>query len=319
MESLLTLPYLTDCLFFILGAAIVFEMVRYRRRFDTVAWTKAVAARVWQAENDRDALESRLQDIDAELRALPSRPPAPVPMEKDIQFRTYPTIMLMAVICGIILLYIGMFHSLPKDGVRWPLFAGLGLMGVTLVAYWQLWRNRGPFFTVRLLHEKYQLEKVADRPGRLESLRRILVYYPKLPGLWMEYAHEQFVVGDDKGARESIRNIEELLPNSPEPGVLLARFWLRQGEYARAEEAIGQAEEHISGLPDARITLFRAAMALQRGDRTAADELTGKARETDAKMVEAMLLHDETLADLAKYQAEIGKLGEKSAGKAALA
>ncbi len=319
MESLLTLPYLPDCLFFILGAAIVFEMVRYRRRFDTDVWTKNVAARVRQAENDRDALESRLQDIDAELGALPSRPPAPVPMERDIQFRTYPTIMLMAVICGIILLYIGMFHSLPKDGVRWPLFAGLALMGVTLVAYWQLWRHRGPFFTVRLLHEKYRLEKVADMPGRLDSLRRVLAYYPNLPGIWMEYAHEQFVLGDNDGARESIRKIEELLPNSPEPGVLLARFWLRQGDYARAEEAIGQAEEHASGRPDARMMLFRAAVALQRGDRTTADELIGKARDMDANMVEEMLFHDETLADLAKYQGETGKFGGKSAAEAALA
>ncbi|MCC8165899.1 MAG: hypothetical protein LIQ31_07065 [Planctomycetes bacterium] len=317
MESFLTLPYLPDCLFFILAAAIIFEMVRYRRRFDTSVWTEAVAARVKQAENDSDTRDSRLEAIETQLQALPVRPPAPVPMEKDIQFRTYPTIMLLAVIGGVILLYIGMFHSLPKQGVRWHLFAGLALMGVTLVAYWHLWRNRGPFFAVRLLHEKYQMQKVADLPARLDTLRKILAYYPKLPGLWMEYAHEQFVLGDNDGARESLRKIEELLPNSPEPGVLLARFWLRQGEFARAEAALSQAEEHIAGLPDARITLFRAALALERQDRAGADEMLQKARDLDAEMVEAMLLRDETLGKLANYQAgreeSAGNQGEEAA------
>ncbi len=184
--------------------------------------------------------------------------------------------------------------------------------------YWLLWRNRGPFFTVRLLHEKYRLQKVAGMPARLDTLRRILAYYPNLPGLWMEYAHEQFVLGNNDGARESLRKIEELLPNSPEPGVLLARFHLRQGDTVRAEESLSQAEEHIAGLPDARITLFRAAVALTRGDRTAAANLAAKAREMDADMVKAALLHDETLAELAKHLTETGKMSGNPVPEAAM-
>lgn len=304
--SIFTQPWVPHLIFAGLGILSIYEILKYKIRNDPELWQAKSNRAGLRAASDPEFRAKELADCEKRLSQNSSPTTVHPFSERELgEWRIYPSLMLVGITCSAILLYIGLFYILPREGLRWHIYAGWILIVAVLALYLLLERNRAAYDRARQLQRKYILQDAGKDPKAMETLPELLEYFPEKTGLWLELAAKRLNAKRYPEALTAAEEAEKRLAGGKigelEAKFLKTRIFLADGFVVDAEKELDEISTHNprrGTLGETTQALYRAAIALKRDKDQEAREIFREAREKDPDTVQFLLENHRELAAL---------------------
>lgn len=256
-----------------------------------------------RAAADPERRREELAKVDSRLAPLLPVPDGaePLPRPGGGWLRLLPAVFLAL---GVILFWGGLFAP-PRDRAVW-LIAGGACAAVSACVMLATLRKRRRERFARLLRVRADLRDLdGDYSGSAADLEQLLRLTPWDDVAWSELAEALRGQGDDEGALAAWEKATELDPDYEDYHAAAAGAAIRLGRYAEVERLLAAWEDRSEGSSPgsaARLTAFRSAAALARGDENDALVFYRHAVQLDPDAVKVSLDLDSDLAGLARFE-----------------
>lgn len=286
--------------FLVAGACVIGVLLRFMKVNDLTASGKRLQQSVERAEKDPEYRRAELADATAAVDAWTD--PAPGPMKRHIEIiaMSHPKILFFIGSCAVIITYVGWFQPSPDIPSALEKWGGPALLLFTAVAAFVTLGLRKRCHYLQQLNRKYVMEKTEGLDACIQTLDRILIYYPKLAPLWLERS-DQFAKRERMDeALESIAKAREVEPKNIDLAVVEVSYLLRTGKLETADMRLGELEGLKASPTDPRVEIYRAQLALLRNEKRKAVSHAEKAAGMDSIFTTQFLDRETSLRDLKK-------------------
>lgn len=282
-------PWIVFCA---MGFLVVIELFLFCRKNDLLSWKARLDRDARHAAEDPQYRQNELAKTEILLEKTPAPAPVlPVTRQQEFRLGTYPKIILILGVLGVVSLCVGVLFTMPRD-VFWPIWIGWALIAVNIVLYCRLAKPIANHVRVKLLNKKYLFQKAGGDAGRYATLDQIEQYYPDRSLLKLERAEQQAADGKLDAAVTTVEKAFAADSASPELALGLTSLQLRRDDADAAEKALAQAETSLTNAADPRVDVYRAAVFARRGEKEKALEHAGSALKKGEDAVFALVSRD---------------------------
>lgn len=282
--------------FGLLGLASLVALHKNAMKYDIPMWMNKLNRDAAKATEDAEFRKTELEKTEAEIAKLPVPAPiAPISRAQEARLRMFPKLMLFTGLLAAVSLYVGLFHSIPTENTRWPVYAGWFFLAATLLLYLGVTKLQAYYSRVQLLNKRYLLEKAGNSDKKFATLEEVIEYYPHLVGLRLELADQKSLAGKYGEAVEILKKAAETAPETLDVAIAEASIQLRSKNPGGCETALERAERCKKAPTDPRIELYRAALEEERGNHEKAMEYARNAVNMDKEFCELISQKDSSL------------------------
>lgn len=262
----------------------IYLLFRFKKTHDFIRWMHAMNDEAAHAANDSAYCAHALNEAETALRAMPNdENPQPVTRFQETAIRMFPRIIFPLGAMAAATLFIAAATWGVEEEPVWPLYFGVAVLAIVACMYMAHRWGLGTYRRIQALNRKYVMQKIAGDDGLFETMRQILVYYPHMPRLWMELAGQYARQGDLDKALETVAEARKINENSLDIAMAEGLYLLRKDDVDGADAALRRAGTLQRQKSDPRPAIFRAALALKKGDTAKTRENAEEALRLDRR------------------------------------